>query len=337
MKPNLLITGASGFIGSHLIEEAMLQEYNIFAAVRKSSKVILPEHSHVTIVQLDYNDSSTLIKQLNSLKQQYGRFDYVIHNAGITRANNVDEFNEVNNLLPQRLANALVAVQNIPEKFLLVSSMAAFGPGDQKSMEPIHARQQMNPISHYGESKKAVSTYFLNQSPLPFIIVYPTAVYGPRDKDFIEFVKLINKGIEPYLGLYRQLLSMVHVRDLSTAIVGLLQKGRVGGQYIISDTKNYDKKELGTIAKDILKKKTFKLFIPVTPVLGIARIVELAYQIFAPKKMPLLTREKIKEISSANWSCDADEVWNVLGKKPQYDLKSGMQHTIDWYKNNGML
>jgi len=337
MKPNLLITGASGFIGSHLIDEALKQGYSVFAAVRQSSKVIIPEFADVAVVQLDYYNQTMLVGQLTSLKQQYGRFEYVIHNAGITRANKVDEFNEVNNLLPQKLVLALVASQNIPDKFLLVSSMAAFGPGDQKLKPPITISQPMNPISKYGDSKKAVSRYLLSQSPIPFLIVYPTAVYGPRDKDFIEYVKLIKRGLEPYLGLYRQVLSMVHVSDLSFAIVGLLQKGRSNGQYIVSDKKNYDKKELGAIIKDILKKKTIKLFIPVTPVLWIAMLIEVIYKMVAPNKTPLLTKEKINEISAANWSCDASEVWQVLGTEPQFDLKSGMQQTIDWYRNNNLI
>ena len=337
MKPNLLITGASGFIGSHLIEEALVQEYHVFAAVRKSSKLVLPENSDAQVIYLDYYHADKLVWQLINLKKQYGRFDYVIHNAGITRANNLQDFNEVNNLLPQRLVEALIAADNIPDKFLLVSSMAAFGPGNKKGMTPISIHQTMNPISSYGNSKKDVSQYFLNQCQLPFIIVYPTAVYGPRDKDFIEFVQLINKGVEPYLGLYRQLLSMVHVQDLSFAIVGLLQKGRSGGQYIVSDNKNYNKKELGGLIKDILKKKTVKLFIPVTPVLWIAGLIEFIYKQAAPNKTPLLTKEKINEISAANWSCDAQEVWRVLGKQPQYDLRSGMEQTIEWYQANGML
>jgi len=337
MKPNLLITGASGFIGSHLIEEALTQGYNVFAAVRQNSKVILPENSNVNIIHLDYVNPDKLTGQLFSLKQQFGRFAYVIHNAGITRATTIEDFNEVNNLLPQQLIQALKQADNIPYKFLLVSSMAAFGPGDKKTMKPITISQPMNPISNYGNSKKAISNYLLNQSSIPSIIVYPTAVYGPRDKDFIAFIRLINKGIEPHLGLYQQLLSMVHVQDLSFAIVGLLSKGGNGTQYIVSDNKNYDKNELGAIVKRILNKKTIKFFIPVTPVLWVAALVELIYKVVAPKKMPLLTKEKINEISCANWSCDAKDVWNVLGKQPQYDLQSGMEQTIEWYREKGML
>ncbi len=337
MKPNLLITGASGFIGSHLIEESLLKGYKVFAAVRKSSKLILPDNTDVTVVQLDYYDQAKLVEQLANLKLQYGRFEYLIHNAGITRANKPDEFNEVNNLLPQRLVTALVASKNIPDKLLLVSSMAAFGPGDKKSMIPISVNMPMNPISNYGKSKKAISNFFLTQSPIPFILVYPTAVYGPRDKDFIEFVKLIKNGFEPYLGLYHQALSMVHVSDLSFAIVGLLEKGSNNEQYIVSDGKNYNKKELGSIIKRILNKNTIKLFIPVTPVLWIAGLIEVVYKIVAPNKTPLLTKEKINEISAANWSCDAKMVWEVLGTKPRHDLESGMLHTIEWYDNNGML
>ncbi len=337
MKPNLLITGASGFIGSHLIEEALAQGYNVFAAVRESSKVILPENINVTVIHLDYSNTDTLIGQLFSLKQQFGRFAYVIHNAGITRATTIEDFNEVNNLLPQRLLQALKQADNIPDKFLLVSSMAAFGPGDKKTMAPITVAQPMNPISNYGNSKKAIANYLLSQTSIPFIIVYPTAVYGPRDKDFIAFIKLISKGIEPNLGLYRQLLSMVHVKDLSYAIVGLLAKGASGTQYIVSDNKNYDKKELGAIVKRILNKKTIQLFIPVTPVLWVAALIELIYKVIAPKKVPLLTKEKINEISCANWSCDAKDVWGVLGKQPQHDLQSGMDQTIEWYRKNGLL
>ncbi len=336
-KPNLLITGASGFIGSHLIEEAIIQSYNIFAGVRKSSKIVLPVNPDVKVIYLDYYHNDILIDQLIDLKNQFGRFDYIIHNAGITRANNIEDFNEINNLLPQRLVQALISAENIPDKFLLVCSMAAFGPGDKKTMTPISVAQAMNPISSYGNSKKAVSRYFQTQCPIPYIIVYPTAVYGPRDRDFIEFVQLINKGFEPYLGLYRQLLSMVHVSDLSFAIVGLLKNGSKSGQYIVSDNRNYDKKELGFIVKDILKKKTFKLFIPVTPVLWIAGVIEFIYKTFAPTKTPLLTKEKINEISAANWSCDASEVWNVLEKQPKYNLQTGMNQTIEWYKANGIL
>jgi len=337
MKPNLLITGASGFIGSHLIEEAIEQNYNIFAAVRKSSKIDLPDSSDIKLIHLDYSHTDILVEQLIDLKNQYGRFNFVIHNAGITRANNAKEFDEVNNLLPQRLIQSLVSAENIPDKFLLVCSMAAFGPGNNKGTTPISVTHSMNPISSYGDSKKDVSIYFQSHCPIPYIIVYPTAVYGPRDRDFIEFVRLIKKGLEPYLGLYRQLLSMIHVYDLSFAIVGLLQKGKIGGQYIVSDNKNYDKKELGGIVKDIMKKKTFKLYIPVTPVLFIAGVIEFIYKIIAPNKTPLLTKEKINEISAANWSCDSSEVWNVLEKKPKYDLQTGMKQTIEWYKSNGKL
>ncbi len=337
MKPNLLITGASGFIGSILLEEALLQGYSVFAAVRQSSKLNIHGHPDVHVIYLDYNNLNALTEQLILLKKKFGRFNYVIHNAGVTRANTIDDFDKINNLLPQRFVQALNLSNNIPDKFLLISSMAAFGPGDTKTMSPVTVNQTMNPISYYGKSKKAVSEYFLNHSIIPFTIVYPTAVYGPGDKDFIELVKLINKGTEPYLGLYKQILSMVHVKDLAFAVVSLLTKAPDNSQYIISDNKNYNKKELGSIIKQVLQKKTLRFSIPVTPILWIAAIVEALYRIFAPEKMPLLTREKIKEISCANWSCDADDVWKTIGTNPQYDLQSGMKQTINWYKENGML
>ncbi len=337
MKPNVLITGASGFIGSHLIEESITQGYNVFAAVRPSSKINFPNNTDVTVIYLDYQDKEALTNQLVLLKEQYGRFDYIIHNAGTTRANTVEEFNIVNNLLPQQFIQALQAASNIPDKFLLISSMASFGPGDTKTMQPITVHQSKQPISQYGQSKKAISEFLQQQSIVPYTIVYPTAVYGPRDKDFIELVKLINKGYEPYLGLYKQILSMVHVQDLAFAVVSLLKKAANKSEYIVSDTYNYNKKDLGSIIKKILGKKTLKFSIPVTPVLGIAAITEWIYKVIAPKKMPLLTREKINEISCPNWSCEANDVWDTIGAKPRYNLETGLEHTVNWYKENGFL
>ena len=337
MKPNVLITGASGFIGSHLIEEALLQGYKVFAAVRPSSKIAFPNHPDIQIIYLSYQDKDALTNQLSLLKEKYGRFNYIIHNAGTTRANTVEEFNIVNNLLPKQFIQCLQAANNIPDKFLLISSMAAFGPGDPKSMLPITVTQTKNPISEYGLSKKKISEYLQQQTIVPYTIVYPTAVYGPRDKDFIELVKLINKGLEPYLGLYKQILSMVHVKDLAFAVVSLLNKAANKTEYIVSDSFNYNKKDLGKIIKHILHKKTFKVAIPVTPILGIAAFIEFIYSIIAPKKMPLLTREKINEISCPNWSCEANDVWETIGTKPVYNLQTGLENSIAWYKDNGFL
>ena len=336
LKPNLLITGASGFIGSHLIEEAISQGFKVFAAVRKSSKVIIPTGSNVTILYFQY-DYAELIDNLTNLKKQYGRFEYIIYNAGITRAINESDYNDVNSVLPKKLLQSLKLADNIPDKFILVCSMAAFGPGDNNSLAPITIAQERKPISNYGKSKKVVSDFFLAQTTAPCIIVYPTAVYGPRDKDFINFVKLINKGIEPYIGFHKQLISMIHVKDLSYAVVGLLKKGNPGSEYIISDNRNYDKKELGTIIKTILNKKTLRLIIPLKPVLWISGCIEFVYKCLAPNKLPLLKKEKINEISCANWSCDSADVWNTLGKQPEFDLKSGMEQTIGWYRSNGKL
>ena len=337
MKPSLLITGASGFIGSHLIEEALLQGYKVFAAIRPSSKFSYSKHPDVQVVYLDYSDATTLANHLIQLKEKYGKFQYVIHNAGTTRSQTIDGFNQVNNIYPQNLLKALQHSDIIPDKFILVSSMAAFGPGDSRTMLPITTNQKMKPISEYGNSKKLISHFLLKQTKIPYTIVYPTAVYGPKDKDFIEFVKLINKGFEPYLGLYQQVISMVHVKDLTSAIVGLLTKAPDNSQYIISDTYNYNKKELGKIVKSILHKKTIQVSIPVPPIMGIAWLIEKIYNIIAPGKMPLLTREKINEISCANWSCDAQDVWKILESRPLFNLQTGMENTIDWYREKGML
>ena len=336
MNKKILITGASGFIGSFLVEEALKQGFEVFAGMRKSSSKKHLQDSRIHFLELDLHSENTLTEQFNAFKQAFGNIDFVIHNAGITQAKKKEDFYTVNCGYTQHLYDSLNKSEMALEKFVLISSLAAYGPGNTETFAPIELSDKQTPITVYGKSKVCAEEYIKSAAVFPYIIINPTAVYGPRDKDFLEFVKLINKGIEPYIGINKQMISMIYVKDLTRAVISLLPINSSNKSYFVSDTKAYNKEELGMIAKKILNKKTFKIKIPSLPIrIIIASIEKIQGLIFG--SLPFLNTEKVNEISSPNWLCNSTGLWNDLSSSPEYYLEKGLTETIDWYKTHTWL
>lgn len=334
MKQKMLITGASGFIGSFLVEEALAKGYEVFAAIRKSSNKTYLQQNELHLIELNLSSKEILANQLRNFAQEHGSFDYVIHNAGLTQAKRVKDFFDVNFQCTKNLVEALIDCGMSIKKFVLTSSLAAYGPGETKNFTPIKTGDKQEPVTAYGKSKLAAEQYVQTQS-LPYIIINPTAVYGPRDKDFLQFVKLINKGFEPYIGRNKQMVSMIYAKDLASVIIASAALGFSNRSYIVSDGKGYNKDELGQTIKNILDKKTFVIKLPAAPIYFIIGVIETIYKIFGT--LPFLNTEKVAEISSANWLCDSQDIWNDLQTEPHYLLDNGMKETVEWYQQNKWL
>jgi len=335
MKNKILITGASGFIGSYLVEQALLNGFEVYAGIRRSSSKQFLQNNRIHCIELDFSSADQLEQQFTIFKQQHGNLDYVIHNAGITQAKKREAFLQVNAGYTENLVKALQASSMLIQKFVLISSLAAYGPGNTETFTPIELGQQPTPVSAYGKSKLAAETFLKKINAFPYIIINPTAVYGPRDKDFLQFVALINKGIEPYIGTNKQMVSLIYVKDLTRAIISLLSTDICNRSYIVSDGVDYCKEEIGATVKAILHKKTIKIKIPALPIYLVIALIEKAQQwLFGT--LPFLNTEKVKEISSPNWLCKS-KLWTDLSSAPQYLLNDGMKETIEWYQENKWL
>lgn len=328
MKESVLITGASGFLGFHLINAALQANLDVFAAVRAKSNISHLSDLPITIIQLDYENPLGLAEDFKKRK-----YNYIIHAAGITKANTEAEYILVNSIYSDNLALAASNIQDHLKRFVFISSLAAAGP--LKGTEgTIDESMTPNPVTAYGRSKlnaeKKLCTY-----NFPVTILRPTAIYGPRERDLFIVVNYLKKGLDPHIGSFKQKLSFVHGKDVATLAVKALFLEQANGIYNVTDGQVYGRYDYGVIIKKILNKKAFRVHIPI----GLLKIILIGVEQInkSLNKVSPVNREKLNELAAENWSCDISKAKSNLGYLPVYDLELGLKDSIDWYIENKWL
>ncbi|MCJ8165981.1 NAD-dependent epimerase/dehydratase family protein [Pontibacter sp. E15-1] len=330
MKERVLITGASGFVGYHLVEAAVQAGLEVYAAVRPSSEVAHLVSFDIKYTALDFNDIGALVRELE--EKQY---HYIIHAAGITKAKTAQEYNKVNATYTQNLALAATKANIRLKKFVFISSLAALGPVSYTDAKPICEQSRAQPVTAYGRSKLLAEQYLSELKSLPLAILRPTAVYGPREKDIFIILKTLNLGVEPYISRKPQWLSFVYVKDLAKAVMLALEASINHASYNVSDGNSYDRYALASITKRVLGKKSVRFHIPIGMMTVVASLLEAAYT--ASSKTPALNKEKLNELTAENWNCSINKIKNDLGFVPEYDLEHGLALTLKWYKEHNWL
>ncbi len=328
---NILITGANGFIGSFLVAEAVNKNYDVYAGIRKTSDVSSISKFPIHFLELDLADKEALKSILNELPP----FDYVIHNAGITKTCKKEEFDKVIFKNTQNLILALIETGKVPEKFVYMSSLAAYGPGSED--KPVKTvTDKPNPVSMYGKSKLKSEEFIKSLKDFPYLIFRPTGVYGPREKDYYVMYKNIKLGLETYVGTKKQQLSFLYVKDLASLLIKSLDSYVVRKAYFVSDLKSYTAEQFSQIVKDKLGRKTISLVFP-KKLVKILAVVSEKTACLLTGKPPTLNTDKYTELIQKSWLCDSSDLVRDLNFKPQYDLKKGIDETIEWYKNQKLL
>ena len=325
----ILITGANGFIGSTLTDHALANDWEVTAAVRTASNRSFLQDPRIRFIDLHFDQERELRRALETA----GRFEYIAHIAGATKALHREDFFHTNAEYTRRLVEILNRDDIRPEKFLFLSSLAAMGPANGHSR--IRPQDPPKPVSAYGASKRAAEQYLESLSGFPWVVVQPTAVFGPRDKDFLELIRLIGRGFEFYIGMKPQQASFIYIKDLADLMVAALLHGRAGRKYIASDNRDYTADDLGQGIREVLKRRTLRLRIPLSVVQVIAAVAETLGR--WQGAIPALNREKLNEIGGANWWCDATQTFEELHFAPQYDLQTGIRETVNWSKAQGWL
>jgi len=324
----ILITGSTGFIGSHLAEELHRKGHKLRCLVRKTSNLVWIERLPVEYVYGDLFNEEVL-------KQSIEGVDYIYHVAGLTKAKSREEYFRGNHLATRNLLNAVREVKPNLKRFILVSSLAAVGPSLDGT--PVDENTVYHPITAYGESKMEAEKECLKAADsVPFTITRPPAVYGPRDRDVFEFFNTMNKGLQPMIGFRDKTVSLIHVADL---VKGIILAGEcpeaVRQAYFISSERFYTWKEIGEATARVMQKKGLRLRIPVSLVYTIAAVSEVFSM--ATGKAVLLNMEKAKDIVQDSWTCDISKAKRELGFRESYSIEEGIRNTIQWYREHGWL
>lgn len=272
---------------------------------------------------LEFSERETLTERLVKLAGETGGFEYVIHCAGVTRPERIEEFYEGNVEFTDFFIHELLRTQPAFKKFIFISSLQALGPGDPVTMIPINEETTPKPFTPYGISKYEAEKRIMAIPGLDWIIFRPTSVYGPRDTKFIhQIYKIVKKGIAIRVGPKGQIVSFVHVKDLSRALWDAIDKNVHRQIYVISDGNDYDPSKVNEYMATHLGVNTRQVKLPKRLLLGIAHIRLILARI---RKKPLhVSPFKIKEITSRNWRVDNTKLRNELDFKPRFDLESGI-------------
>ena len=326
----ILVTGATGFIGSFIVSEGIHRGYTVYAGIRStSSRKYLPEG--VQTVELSLGNKEKLKAELSAL----GRFDYIIHNAGVTKCNQKTDFDRVNYGFTRNFVEALQECDMVPQKFLFVSSMAAFGPGNPKTLEPVRLADIPKPDTLYGISKLKAEQFIMEQKDFPYLFLRPTGVYGPREKDYFVFLKTVNNHLEPAMGTKKQYLTFVYVTDLVKVIYLALESPFLQKAWFVSDGNVYDNREYAAIVKKHLNRWALYLPVPLFLVKAISYALDAVCGWFGVS--PTLNKDKYKIMRATNWKCEIEPLQRDLNFGAEYDLDKGIEACVEWYRKEKWL
>lgn len=326
MGERVLVTGATGFIGSHLVDELLWKGYEVAALIRESSDLRWLRGKGVEYIYGDLLGKG----KLPSLRG----FAHIFHLDEATKALRQRDFYRINQEGTERLIATARKIRGL-KRFVYLSSQAAAGPSP---LERGHTEADPPcPVSPYGESKlrgeEAVLRY---RDKFPVTVLRPCIVYGPRDASMFELFKTISRGRMRLLGKEPIFLSFCYVEDLVQALLLSIQRNHSSGEiFYIADGEKYSLDSFADVVSSALQVRLRKIHIP----LWTARCYAAAADGwgFVRRRPASFSRNTWAEASQRNWVCDINKAKKKLGFRPRFHLEAGVKVTLQWYKAKGWL
>lgn len=330
---NILITGASGFIGSFIVEEAIRRGFETWAAVRKSSSRAYLYDPRIHFIELDFSSKDKLVEQLRGHD-----FDYVVHATGVTKCLHPDDFFRVNYEGTRNLVEAILELHMPMRRFIYMSSLSIFGAiREQQPYHCITEHDTPRPNTAYGHSK-LMAEKFLDSvgNEFNYIVLRPTGVYGPREKDYYLMAKSIKQHIDFAVGFKRQDITFVYVKDVVQAVFLALDHGMSGRKYFLSDGEVY---QSSTFSDELRQAMGRPWWIRIKAPIAALRLITWCGEYYGrlTGHITALNNDKYNILRQRNWRCDIEPACDELGFHPQYQLHRGVQLTVKWYQENNWL
>jgi len=327
---NVLITGATGFVGSH-VADAMLHRGHAVRYVARATS----NHQWMKNKPAECVDGS--LYDVDSLRAAVTNVDIVIHVAGLTAARNEAEFLKGNRDATVNLLDAIKRFNPGIKRYVHVSSLAVSGPSADEE-HPITEEMPMRPITAYGRTKMAAEEVVnSHMNVIPSTIIRPPAVYGQRDTAILTFFQTVQRGLMPLIGFDAKKLSLVHVRDLARGIAEAAEShAAMGNTYNISSDEFYTWREVSQLTGSMLgKKRLLPIRIPHAIVLGIGAVSGFVGKMGS--KPPVLDYEKGVDMIQRYWTCSTEKARADFGYRQQVSLEEGIRETVNWYQDMGWL
>ena len=326
----VLVTGASGFLGSHIAEQLAEAGHSVVALVRTSSNTKFLSSLR------GFELATGSVEEASSVRAAMQGVDAVIHSAGLVKARSEDEFFRTNTDGTRNLLSAAREVAPGLRRFVFVSSLAAVGPS--LDGRPVDGAGTPHPVTHYGRSKLAAERLVIEaKDQLPVTVIRPPMIYGPRDHEAFAFFQSVSMRFLPYLGDGKNTMSVVYASDAARACIQAIERDVPSGSaYFIDDGKVYVWLDmLKDIERAVGKEALVRLSIPFPVVRGVAMFNEIVGKI--SNKAMMLTRDKLAELSAPHWVCDSSDTRRDLGWEPKVGWEEGTRLSAAWYRENGWM
>ncbi len=321
----MIITGSNGFVGSALANK-LKENYKVTCLVRHGSNVsLLPEN--IEIKYIDYNNTVVIMKLLRGQ-------DVLIHTAALTRAKNWQQFKKINIDLTEKLIEIYNQTTSL-KQFIFISSQAAAGPAADKSTPKLES-DECHPVTMYGRSKLLAENLINEKAEKPWTIIRPVSVFGPGDKDFLQYFRLIKKHLAMFIGFRKKYYNFIFVDDLIEMISKTINNEKAYNEtFFARGTDTLSIQQLVHYIESVMNTRALHLHIPQFLLYSIAVVSEML-TVFSHRP-PIVNREKIKEFKQDNWIVSGDKAKKILNFETSGNMLDKLKTTYQWYKEKGWI
>jgi len=324
----ILVTGGTGFIGSHLTELLLKKGYSVSCLVRDPANL-----RWLSGLDIDVKAGDCLLPE--TLAKAVKQASIVIHAAGLTKARRAREYYEVNHIGTRNILEACARHNPGIEKLILLSSLAAAGPSPDGN--PVKDSDSPHPVSDYGRSKLLAETEALAyKEKFPVVILRPSAVYGPRERDMFELFRWAARGVTLEIAGRERFLNFCYVGDLVNAVLLAMEQQTASGSiYFVAEDRPYSWSEFrrALLTSGSVKARIIKIPYTAAYLIGLASEVMSLFT----SRPALTNRQKVREASQTYWTCDLAKSEKELEFKATYPLQQGLDITWRWYRDNNWL